>query len=169
MEVNRNYQLSEHIQAWELFTHAAYGFKTRPILHEHVEKYMDTLEFAERLRALINWVRLDRLGEEDYIEQGIQVTSGYRHRAYNRKVGSSDKSMHTDPTVETPFAPCAMDVTPHPILGEGAWAVFTYDEFWEMAKLVDQSFPDRAYRLGYYPESLFIHVDCGYGHGGRRW
>ncbi len=168
MEVERSRQLSPHIKAWELYTHGAHGFEPRPILEEHIPKYKDTLEFAECLRFLMNCVRKLRQGE-NYKEQGIQVTSAYRHHAYNRKVGSSDTSMHTDPTTETQFAPCAMDLTPHPIIGEGAWSVFSYDEFYEMAQMVDANFKDRPYRLGFYGKSLFVHVDCGYGHGGQRW
>lgn len=167
-EVERDRKLSDHIKAWELYTHAAHGFKARPLLEEHVPKYQHTLEFAERLRGFMNCVRKLRM-KNRYVEQGIQVTSGYRHLAYNRRCGSSDTSMHTDPTAKTRFAPCALDVTPHSIIGEGAWSVFSYDEFWQMAELVDDSFPDRAYRLGYYGKSLFVHVDCGYGHGKTRW
>lgn len=170
MEVERNRQLSPHIQAWELYTHGAHGFKPRPILESHIPKYKDTLEFVERLRFLMNWVRYKRIAIiSPFIEQGIQVTSGYRHRAYNRKVRSSDTSMHTDSTPNTLFAPCAMDVTPASIRGEGAWSVFSYDEFYDMALMVDKSFPDKPYRIGYYGKSLFVHVDCGYGHGKTRW
>ncbi len=172
MFVERNRQLSPHIKAYELFTHAAHGFKERPISEEHIPKYRDSLEFAERLRFLMNWVRYDCLGKNKYTEQGIRVLSGYRHLAYNRKVKSSDTSMHTDPYNDTlPYnqAPCALDLQPYPIKGEGEWSIFTYDEFYEMAQLVDQSYPSREYRLGYYGKSLFVHVDCGYRHGGRRW
>ncbi len=170
--MDRNEQISPHIQAWELYTHAAHGYKERPITRDHVDKYADSLDFAERLRFLMNWVRLDRLGQSRYKEQGIQVTSGYRHIAYNLKIGSGDTSMHTDPmSYELPFrqAPCALDLTPYPIKGEGAWKVFNYDEFYKMAEMVDESYPDRPYRIGYYGKSLFVHVDCGYGHRSTRW
>lgn len=167
--VPRNVRLSDHFQAWELYTHGAHGFKEQPILEEHIPKYKDTLEFAERLRGFMNLIRYQRMGKDNYIEQGLKVTSAYRHRAYNRRVRSSDTSMHTDPTPSTPFAPCAMDLQPDTIKGEGAWKYFTYDEFHEMAELVDKSFPSRPYRLGYYGKSLFVHVDCGYNHAGRRW
>ncbi len=172
-EVERGRQLSDHFQAWELYTHGAHGFKPRPIKEEHIPKYKDTLEFAERLRGFMNLIRYDRMGKDKYTEQGMSVTSAYRHRAYNRKVNSSDTSMHTDPPPgvdsENWPAPCAMDLTPSPIKGEGKWKYFSYDEFYQMAELVDQSFPERPYRLGYYGKSLFVHVDCGYGHGGKRW
>lgn len=172
MEVERSRKLSDHISAYELFTHGAHGFEERPILEEHIPKYKDSLEFAERLRGFMNLIRYMRMGQDKYIEQGIRVTSGYRHLAYNLKVGSSDTSMHTDPKNDKlPFslAPCALDLAPYPIKGEKEWSVFSYDEFWEMANIVDQSFPERPYRLGYYGKSLFVHVDCGYGHGGIRW
>lgn len=171
MYVERNRQVSPHIKAYELFTHAAHGFKERPITEEQLGKYQHSLDFAERLRFLMNCIRKLRM-EERYTEQGIQVTSAYRHLDYNRKVNSGDASMHTDPQKDyQPFsyAPCAIDLTPYPIKGEGAFQVFTYDEFYEMARLVDESFPDRPYRLGYYGRSLFVHVDSGYGHGGLRW
>lgn len=171
MEVKRNRQLTPHIKAFELFTHAAHGFPERPITEEQLEKYWRTLEFAERLRFLMNWVRKVRMGDK-YKEQGIRVTSAYRHIQYNRKVKSTDTSMHTDPFSDKEpfcFAPCALDLAPYPILGEQEWSIFTYDEFWEMAEYVDDSFPDEPFRLGYYGRSLFIHVDSGFGHGGRRW
>lgn len=169
-DVERKRQLSPHIQAWELYTHAAHGFRARPIKEEHISKYKDTLEFAERLRFLMNWVRYERIGKTNYKEQGIEVTSAYRHLQYNLKINSSRTSMHTDPTNETPFAPCAMDLRPHPIKGEGSWKWFSYDEFYEMAEMVDKSFPDLPFRLGYYGKSLFVHVDpVGGKHGKLRW
>ena len=169
--VERSRQLTPHILAWELYTHGAYGFQPRPIIEEHIPKYAHTLEFAERLRGLINWVRKDRM-EEWYTEQGIRVTSAYRHLEYNRKVGSGDGSMHTDPRSDKdPYnrAPCALDLAPYPIKGEGEWQWFNYNEFYKMAEHVDDSFPDRPYRLGYYGESGFVHVDSGYGYQALRW
>jgi hypothetical protein len=171
MEVERNRQVSPHIKAYELFTKAAHGFKERPITERQLKKYQHSLEFAERLRFLMNCVRKLRM-KEKYREQGIHVTSAYRHLEYNRKVKSSDTSMHTDPKYSYEpfcFAPCALDLKPYPIMGEAEYSIFTYDEFYQMAELVDNSFPDRAYRLGYYGKSLFVHVDSGYGHGGLRW
>lgn len=168
-EVERNRQLSDHFQAWELYTHAAHGFKARPIQEDHISKYKDTLEFAERLRGFMNLIRYQRIGKTNYKEQGMEVTSAYRHLRYNLKIDSSRTSMHTDPASSTPFAPCAMDLRPSPIKNEGSWKYFSYDEFYEMAVLVDQSFPTRPYRLGYYGKSLFVHVDCGYNHGSTRW
>lgn len=172
MKVERNRQVSDHIKAYELYTHAAHGFPSMPITEEQLDKYQYSLEFAERLRGLMNWVRYERMGEGKYKEQGIRVTSAYRHLKYNLKIGSSDTSMHTDPKhTRLPFrlAPCALDLTPYPIMGEQEFSVFTYDEFYQMAELVDQSFPTRPYRLGYYGRSRFVHVDSGYGHGGMRW
>jgi hypothetical protein len=168
--VEPNRQISDHFQAWEFYTHAAYGFASRPILEEYLPKYQHTLEFAERLRGFMNLIILDRIGQRLFKERGIEVTSAYRHLEYNRKVGSSDTSMHTDPHPESKnLGPCAIDAKPIYIKGEGTYNIFTYDEFWMMAELVDDSFPSRPYRLGYYPKSLFVHVDCGYGYGGIRW
>lgn len=165
--MNRRLRLSDHFEAWELYTHAAHGFKERPIPEGYIAKYKDTLEFAERLRGLMNFVIYERTGIWE--DRGLEVTSGYRHRDYNRKINSSDTSMHTDPTTKTPFAPCAMDLKPLYKKGHGRYDVFTYDEFHEMAELVDKSFSSRPYRIGYYGKSRFVHIDCGYGHGGRRW
>jgi hypothetical protein len=171
MFVERNLQVSPHIKAYELFTKAAHGFKERPITEKQLAKYQHSLEFAERLRFLMNCVRKLRMGD-NYVEQGIRVTSAYRHLAYNLEIDSTDTSMHTDPKFDYEpfcFAPCALDLSPYPIIGEAEYSIFTYDEFYEMAELVDKSFTDRAYRLGYYGKSLFVHVDSGYGHGGLRW
>ena len=169
-EVPRHEQISEHFQAWELYTHARHGFAARPITRKILAKYEHTLEFAERLRGFMNFVIYQRSGI--WMDLGLECISGYRHLEYNRKCKSSNTSMHTDENPKSNnLGPCAMDLAPIYKKGKGRYCYgFIYDEFHEMAELVDKSFGDeRPYRLGYYGKSGFVHVDCGYGYGGRRW
>ena len=166
--VERGREIAPHFKAYELYTKGAHGFAPRAITEKMLEKYKPTLEFLERLRFLINWIRHERMGQ-DYIEQGIHVTSAYRHRSYNRKIKSSDTSCHTDPTPTTTFAPCAIDAIPYPLKGEGSYSIITYDEFHQCVILVAESYPEEGWGIGYYGRSLFVHIDSGHGKRQRRW
>ena len=114
----------------------------------------DTVEFLERLRGLMNFYIYQKTGK--WLDIGIQIVSGYRSLEYNRRIGSSDSSRHV--------AGQAADIKP-----VNGYKYFSYKDFHKMAVLVDRSYSDRPYRIGYYGRSKFVHIDCGYGHGGRRW
>ena len=114
----------------------------------------DTVEFLERLRGFMNFYVFDKTGK--WLDIGIRIISGHRSLTYNRRIGSSDSSRH--------IAGQAADIIPN--IG---YKYFSYQDFHKMAILIDKSFPNRAYRLGYYGRSKFVHVDCGYGHGSTRW
>ena len=116
-----------------------------------------TVEFLERLRFLMNAHVYRQTGR--YIDLGLTVVSGHRSLKYNRRIGSKDSSRHVSGQ--------AADVRP-----ANGYVWFKYKEFCDMAELVDTSFPDRPYRIGKYShlgKNAFIHIDCGYGHGGKRW
>lgn len=126
-----------------------------------------TLDFLERLRFLMNIIILQKKDafKEDgkikrgtkYPDIGIQVTpnGGYRHDPTKSK---TSRHYHFQ----------AVDVRPVGLYTHG----FSYEEFYQMCELVDQSFPNRPYRLGKYlgySGSEWVHVDCAFGYGGRRW
>jgi uncharacterized protein YcbK (DUF882 family) len=141
--------LSEHFKAVEFQCHDGSE------LPANFEKTIrDTVEFLERLRGFMNWWLHQKTGQ--WHDLGIHVLSGYRSVAHNRKVGSTDSSRHVTGQ--------AADVTP-----SGGFRRIDYEEFYQMTLLVDRSYSNRPYRIGKYTRSGFVHVDCGYGHGGRRW
>ena len=114
----------------------------------------DTVEFLERLRGFQNFWLFQKTGE--WPDLGIHILSGYRNLRYNLAIGSTKSSAHVSGH--------AADVTP-----SGGFRRVKYADFYEMAELVDKSFSDRAYRIGKYTQSGFVHIDCRYGHGGLRW
>jgi len=121
----------------------------------------DTLEFVECLRFLMNAVIWERT--QKWIDAGIRVVSAYRPVNYEKAHKRSGNSRHTQ------FQ--ALDICP-----TVGYRYFTYNEFWKMAELIDNNFKGRAYRLGSYAKTFdhyrnitWIHVDCAYGYGGRRW
>ncbi len=143
-------KLSEHFTAREFQCHDG-----SPIPDWFPEKIGDTVEFLERLRGFMNWHILKTTGE--WLNMGLHVTSGYRTMAYQKRRGIGTTTNHP--------GGWAADVTP------GGYNVISYDQFWQMAELVAQSFEDRPYRLGNYAKKAtkFVHVDCRYGYGGLRW
>lgn len=161
--ISRYNKISPHFKKDELATKTRFGYPRTQIPDKYIPKYKDTLEFCERLRLFMNMWLFMKGGK--WLEIGIKVVSGYRHRPYNRKVGSSDTSMHTDPNPKSKnLAPCAMDVMP-----VGGYKHLRYVTFYLMCLAVAASFPDRPYRIGKYSRDLFVHIDCGYGYGSTRW
>lgn len=149
-----NLQLSKHFKAKEFQCHDG-----SPLPDIFPERIKDTVEFMERLRGFINFVVLERTGQWKNI--GIYITSGHRSPEYMKKKNIKDSGNHSG---------CyAGDTMPTKDGQHYYYKYFTYEEYWEMTELVDKSFPDRSYRLGRYDESRFVHVDCRYGYGGRRW
>lgn len=122
------------------------------------ETIRDTIEFLERLRLLLNFKLMEITGE--WRDVGITVVSGYRTEAYNKKVGGANQSRHVTGQ--------AADVKPTIAYD----AKFKYSDFCKLAEIVAKSFPTRPYRMGFYPAKgagAWIHVDCAYGFGGKRW
>lgn len=147
-----NEKLSEHFIPGEFQCHNGDALP-----ENFAETINDTVEFLERLRFLMNCHIYLVTG--NYPDSGIQIVSGHRSPRYNRRIGSSDSSRHVSGQ--------AADVKP-----AGGYKHFTYRDLCDMAELIDKSFSDRPYRLGRYShlgKNAFIHVDCGYGHGGLRW
>ena len=141
--------LSEHFSAKEFRCHDGSALPAN-----FPKTIKDTIEFLERLRGFMNFYIAQKTGT--WIDLGIIIVSGYRNLQYNRRIGSSDTSRHVSGQ--------AADIKP-----VGGYKYFSYGDFYKMAVIVDRSFKDRPYRLGQYNKSLFVHVDCGYGHGSRRW
>jgi len=145
--------LSEHFSAEE--------FRCRdgsPLPDDFGETIRDTVEFLERLRLLMNVRLLERTTK--WCDAGLAVTSGHRSASHNRAVGGAPDSRHVTGQ--------AADVRPV----RGYDETLSYGDFCALARLADASFPERPYRLGFYPEagkSAWIHVDCAYGFGARRW
>ena len=142
--------LSEHFSLNEFRCHDN-QYRTPDSFKDTIK---DTVEFLERLRGFMNFYIFDKTGT--WLNIGIQIVSGYRALEYNRRIGSSDTSRHV--------AGQAADIKP-----AGGYKYFSYKDFYQMAVLVDRSYSDRSYRIGFYGRSKFVHVDCGYGHGSRRW
>lgn len=142
--------LSEHFNASEFRCHD----HRYPLPDDFPETIHDTVEFLERLRGFMNFYIAHATGA--WIDLGLIVVSGHRALEYNRRIGSKDSSRHVSGQ--------AADIKP-----VGGYKYFSYRDFYKMATMVDRSYSDRPYRLGLYTGSLFVHVDCGYGHGGRRW
>lgn len=146
-------RLSEHFSADEF--RCADG---SPLPDDFGETIRDTVEFLERLRLLMNVRLLERTGA--WPGEGLVITSGHRTQSHNRAVGGAENSRHV--------AGQAADTRPAFEYGDE----FSYGDFCELAELVDATFPDRPYRLGFYPRAgakAWIHVDCAYGFGARRW
>lgn len=147
-----NEKLSKHFAAGEFQCH-----DKSPLPETFADTIADTVEFLEQLRALMNSHIYRKTGKK--IDVGLIIVSGHRSLKHNRRVGSSDSSRHVTGQ--------AADVKP-----VGGYKHFTYKEFCKMADQVDEFFPKRAYRIGRYShlgKNAFLHVDCGYGHGGTRW
>jgi len=146
-------KLSEHFRAAE--------FKCRdgsPLPEDFAETIRDTVEFLELLRLLVNVHLHAQLGE--WLDIGLFVTSGYRSERYNRRVGGAPQSRHVTGQ--------AADVRPTRAYDSD----LSYADFCALAEAADEYFTDRPYRLGFYPSKgpiAWIHVDCAYGFGGRRW
>jgi uncharacterized protein YcbK (DUF882 family) len=151
MALDPNTQLSEHFKASEFVCHDP---KDKALPNNFAETIADTVEFLERLRGFMNFWLYKKVGQR--FDLGIHIMSGYRNLKYNRRIGSTDSSRHV--------AGQAADVTP-----SGGFRRVSYEEFYQMLVLVDRSYSNRPYRIGKYTRAGFVHVDCGYGHGGRRW
>jgi len=148
-----NEELSNHFTAKEFRCRG--GSDLPP---DFAETIRDTVEFIERLRLLMNVRLLERTGK--WHNTGIVIVSGHRNESYNNNVGGAKNSRHVTGQ--------AADVRPTRSYDE----VFSYSDFCELAELTDKTFPSRPYRLGFYPHKgaiAWIHVDCAYGFGGRRW
>lgn len=145
-----NLKLSDHFTAREFQCHN--GDPLRPNFHKTIK---DTVEFLERLRWLMNAVVEVKTGENKNI--GLRVVSGHRTLDYNTRIGSKPTSAHVSGQ--------AADIAPI----RGYQHGFNYKEFHDMAIIIDRTFDDRPYRIGKYSGSGFVHIDCRYGHGGRRW
>lgn len=154
--------LSEHFSLKE-FDHDIMGGKLPP--ESMRDNIRDTLEFLERLRFFMNWVIMDRKKLSYYPNFGISITpnGGYR---YDPKVVSGEITVDDQKSRHYFFF--AADVRPTGLYQYG----FTYQEFYEMALLIDKSFTDRKYRIGKYlgyGQYAWVHIDCAYGYGGLRW
>lgn len=117
-----------------------------------------TVEFLEALRLSINIFIWSKTGKVKNV--GIAITSGYRHEKYNADCGGAKDSRHVSGH--------AADIKPTIPYDN----IFTYDVFCDLCEVVDSYFPSRPYRLGFYPSKgngAWIHIDCAYGFGGRRW
>lgn len=150
-------KLSKHFTAREFQCHDG-----SPIPDWFPEKISDTVDFLERFRGFMNFHVLKVTGE--WKDIGLHVTSGYRTMAYQKREGIGKTTNHP--------GGWAADVNPTYRDKQYYYSDFTYAEFWKMALLVDKSFKDRPYRLGNYAGKRrykFLHVDCRYGYGGRRW
>jgi len=142
-------RLSEHFEMREFQCHDG-----SPLPENFPETIRDAVDFLERLRGFMNFYICRKTNV--WLDVGLKIISGHRTLEYNRRIGSNDTSRHV--------AGQAADVAP-----VGGYKWFSYSDFYEMCELVDRSFSSRPYRLGKYNRSKFVHVDCGYGHGGRRW
>ena len=143
-------KLNEHFDSEEFRCHDG-----SPLPDDFGETIRDTVDFLERLRGFMNFHLFKEKGE--WLDIGITVLSGHRSLPYNRRIGSADTSMHV--------AGKAADVIP-----AVSFRYFGYSQWYQMAELVAKSYgKERPYRLGKYNRSKFVHVDCGYGHGGLRW
>ncbi|MCK5640144.1 MAG: hypothetical protein KAJ19_05085 [Gammaproteobacteria bacterium] len=150
MNLEPHFQLSEHFQAWEFFTH-----DETPIKDEHLDAMEDLLEFLERARFAAN------LLHPEAGDIGIKIISGYRHPEYNTKCGGAPNSGHL---FTKKGAACDFRFT---------GGMVTTKKSWKISLDVDKSFPTRPYRLGNYEQSkgtnAWVHVGCDYGVGGTRW
>jgi len=145
-------KLSEHFDDQEFRCHNG-----DPLPDDFAATIKDTVDFLERLRGFMNFYLFKIKKNPAWLDLGITIVSGHRSLAYNRRIGSSDTSQHV--------AGKAADVIP-----SVSFRLFGYSEWYAMAELVAKSYgKDRPYRLGKYNRSKFVHVDCGYGHGGLRW
>lgn len=143
-------QLSEHFSDEEFRCH-----DRSPLPDDFAKTIADTVDFLERLRGFMNFHLFKTQGA--WLDLGVIVLSGHRSLPYNLRIGSTKSSQHV--------AGRAADVVP-----ACGYKWFTYGEWYEMCELVAKSYgEDRPYRLGKYTRSKFVHVDCGYGHGGKRW
>jgi hypothetical protein len=144
------YQLSEHFQAKEFFTHDG-----TPICEEHLPQMKDLLEFLERARFAANILH------PEAGDIGIKIISGYRHHEYNEKCEGAPNSGHLFTK-----AGAACDFI---FVG----GIIKAQETWNISQQVDKSFPTRPYRLGNYIQSkgelAWVHIGCDYGVGGTRW
>jgi len=142
--------LSEHFNSSEFRCHD----NSFPLPDDFKDTIKDTVEFLERLRGFMNFYIFDKTGV--WLNIGINITSGYRHPEYMKRKDIKDSGNHS--------GGFAADVTP-----VGKYKYFNYEDFYKMAVLVDRSYTTRPYRIGYYGRSQFVHIDCRYGHGRRRW
>ena len=141
--------LSEHFKASEFQCHDG-----GPLPGDFHKTIKDTVEFLERLRGFMNFYVCKQTGV--WLDLGIHPTSGYRSKEYMKRKNIKDSGNHS--------GGFAADIEP-----VGGYKYFSYSDFYKMAVLVDRSYKSRPYRIGYYGKSKFVHVDCRYGHGGRRW
>lgn len=92
----------------------------------------------------------------------VAVASGYRHRAYNRRIGSTDGSFHVydlrlgGGTAQLGGGACAADVVP--ASGDvDAWASWAHTWRRRNATLNRRTLGG----VGHYPRSGFVHLDTG--------
>jgi len=121
----------------------------------------DTLMFLESLRLAVNLFIAEKFGIGKFKTVGLIIVSGYRHEAYNKKCGGATNSRHVTGH--------AVDVKLTIPYGE---TTLTYHDFSRLAEFVDSYYESKPFRLGFYPSKgagAWIHVDCAYGFGSRRW
>jgi len=122
------------------------------------ETIKPVLWLFEVIRSKMNAVIEARHGR--FFDEGITVTSGYRSPAYNGKLPSNRGKK-----IKTGAHPAGTALDTHPSNG---YRLITYEDYY--ACVVDSCVDFKEpYRVGKYTKSGFVHVDCWYGHGSRRW
>ena len=155
MSTDLKLKLSEHFVAKEFQCHDGSALPD-----SFPKTIKDTVEFLEALRVKIQ----KRLPTSEK-NRGLKILSGYRSPAYNARlkgvkvVSKGNQSRHTMGQ--------AADVVP-----ACGYKHFKYIDFYNMVIDIAGEFKkrmNRAYRIGKYPSSKFVHIDCAYGYGGLRW
>lgn len=127
--------------------------------HERdAENIIPLLYFLEGLRASLNGIVGTELAHGMVWDEGIKVTSGYRTPEHNKAIGGAPDSAHPE------FK--AADIIPSSgfrclTWNEWAWLCEHERDGWRVN--------GKEYRLGFYPRSHFIHVDCAFGKGSTEW
>lgn len=120
-----------------------------------------TVAFLEAMRLATNILAYAKTGDPKLKTIGLVITSGFRTKEYNEQCGGAKQSRHVSGH--------AVDFKPTiPYSKE----IITYNEFCFLAEKVDDYFEFKPYRLGFYPSkgnNAWIHIDCAFGFGGRRW
>jgi len=150
--MNPEEKLSEHFKASEFQCHDG-----SPLPDDFAVTICDTVVFLEKLRSDMNALLRKRTGHPHDV--GLVIVSGHRTEKYNRRCGGAKTSRHVSGH--------AVDVKPTRPYDD----TFSYSDFRELCERLDRRLPN-PYRLGFYSRKgagAWVHVDCAYGHGGRRW